>query len=146
MYLIGISAFYHDSAAALIKNGKVISAAQEERFTRIKNDSNFPINSVKFLMRSENLKPSDIDFVVFYEKPLLKFERLLETYLHFAPNGYNSFVASMPMWLKEKIYQKQIIFNELVNIDSKFNKINKINFCEHHISHAASAFYPSPFK
>lgn len=144
--ILGLSCFYHDSAAAIIKDGKIIAATQEERFTRVKHDLSFPHNSIKYCLKTVDKYLHEIDHVVFYEKPLLKFERLLETYLHFAPNGYKSFVASMPMWLKEKIYQKQIIFNELVNIDSKFNKINKINFCEHHISHAASAFYPSPFK
>ena len=143
---MGISCFYHDSAAAIIKDGKIIAAAQEERFTRVKHDLSFPHNSVKFCLKTVNKDLHEIDHVVFYEKPLLKFERLLETYLHFAPNGFKSFATSMPIWLKEKIYQKQIIFNELVNIDYKFNKVNKINFCEHHISHAASAFYPSPFK
>ena len=143
---MGLSCFYHDSAAAIIKDGKIIAATQEERFTRVKHDFSFPHNSIKYCLKTVDKDLHEIDHVIFYEKPLLKFERLLETYLHFTPNGYKSFVASMPMWLKEKIYQKQIIFNELVNIDSKFNKINKINFCEHHISHAASAFYPSPFK
>jgi carbamoyltransferase len=144
--ILGLSCFYHDSAAAIIKDGKIIAATQEERFTRVKHDFSFPHNSIKYCLKTVDKDLHEIDHVIFYEKPLLKFERLLETYLHFTPNGYKSFVASMPMWLKEKIYQKQIIFNELVNIDSKFNKINKINFCEHHISHAASAFYPSPFK
>jgi len=144
--ILGLSCFYHDSAAAIIKDGKIIAATQEERFTRVKHDLSFPHNSIKYCLKTVDKDLHEIDHVVFYEKPLLKFERLLETYLHFAPNGYKSFVASMPMWLKEKIYQKQIILNELVNIDYKFNEINKINFCEHHISHAASAFYPSPFK
>jgi carbamoyltransferase len=122
MYLIGISAFYHDSAAALIKNGEIISAAQEERFTRIKNDSNFPINSVMFLLRSENLKPSDIDFVVFYEKPFLKFDRIIKTFVNTAPKNVNNFEFAMPGdWS------------------------HKIIFSDHHLSHAASAFFPSPF-
>jgi carbamoyltransferase len=144
--ILGLSCFYHDSAAAIIKDGKIIAATQEERFTRVKHDLSFPQNSVKYCLKTVNKDLHEIDHVIFYEKPLLKFERLLETYLHFAPNGFKSFLTSMPMWIKEKIYQKQIIFNELVNIDYKFNQINKINFCEHHISHAASAFYPSPFK
>jgi carbamoyltransferase len=144
--ILGLSCFYHDSAAAIIKDGKIIAATQEERFTRVKHDLSFPHNSIKYCLKTANKDLYEIDHVVFYEKPLLKFERLLETYLHFAPKGLKSFTTSMPMWLKEKIYQKQIIFNELVNIDCKFNKINKINFCEHHISHAASAFYPSPYK
>jgi len=144
--ILGLSCFYHDSAAAIIKDGKIIAATQEERFTRVKHDLSFPENSVKYCLKTVNKDLHEIDHVIFYEKPLLKFERLLETYLHFAPNGFKSFVTSMPMWIKEKIYQKQIIFNELINIDYKFNQINKINFCEHHISHAASAFYPSPFQ
>jgi carbamoyltransferase len=144
--ILGLSCFYHDSAAAITNDGKIIAAAQEERFTRIKHDLSFPSNAIKYCLRTANKNLHDIDHIVFYEKPLLKFERLLETYLYFAPNGYKSFVTSMPAWLKEKIYQKKIIFDELVNIDKKFNKINKIKFCEHHISHAASAFYSSPFR
>ena len=144
-FIIGISCFYHDSSATLIKNNEIISAAQEERFTRIKHDSSFPINAIKYCLSDSNLKLNNIDYVVFYEKPFLKFERLLETYLAFAPRGFRSFCKSMPVWLKEKLFQKKIIINELKKIDKNFNK-NKLMFAEHHESHAASAFYPSPFN
>jgi carbamoyltransferase len=143
-YIIGISSFYHDSSATLIKDNEIISAVQEERFTRIKHDSSFPINSIKYCLSDSNLKLENINYVVFYEKPFVKFERLLETYLAFAPNGFRSFCKSMPVWLKEKIFQKKILINELRKIDKNFNK-DKLMFCEHHESHAASAFYPSPF-
>jgi carbamoyltransferase len=143
-YIIGISSFYHDSSATLIKDNEIISAVQEERFTRIKHDSSFPINSIKYCLSDSNLKLENINYVVFYEKPFVKFERLLETYLAFAPNGFRSFCKSMPVWLKEKIFQKKILINELKKIDKNFNK-DKLMFCEHHESHAASAFYPSPF-
>ena len=118
---------------------------QEERFTRVKHDKNFPKNSIKSLLNENNLKLSDIDYVVFYEKPFLKFERLLETYIAFAPNGFESFCASMPIWLREKLFQKKLIFEELQKIDSNFKDILKIKFSEHHLSHAASAYYPSPY-
>ncbi len=144
-YILGISAFYHDSAAALIKNGKIISAAQEERFTRKKHDSSYPSNAVNFVLSYSNLKLTDIDYIVFYEKPFLKFERLLETYVAFAPKGFQSFSRAMPVWLKEKLFQKKLIFDHLVNHDENFNDETKIFFSEHHLSHAASAFYPSPF-
>ena len=143
-YIIGISSFYHDSSATLIKDNEIISAVQEERLTRIKHDSSFPINSIKYCLSDSNLKLENINYVVFYEKPFVKFERLLETYLAFAPNGFRSFCKSMPVWLKEKIFQKKILINELRKIDKNFNK-DKLMFCEHHESHAASAFYPSPF-
>ena len=144
--ILGISAFYHDSAAALVKDGKIIAAAQEERFSRKKHDSSYPFHSVKFVLKKAKIKLSDVDYVVFYEKPFLKFERLLETYLAFAPKGFKSFSMSMPIWLREKLFQKKILFDELRNHDENFNNINKIYFSEHHFSHAASAFYPSPFK
>ncbi len=144
-YILGVSAFYHDSAAALIKNGKIISAAQEERFTRKKHDSSFPSNAISFVLKYSNLKLSDVDYIVFYEKPFLKFERLLETYVAFAPKGFQSFSRAMPVWLKEKLFQKKLIFDYLVNHDENFNDETKILFSEHHLSHAASAFYPSPF-
>lgn len=144
-YIIGISAFYHDSAATLIKNNKIIAAVQEDRFSRIKHDSNFPINSIKFLLKYEKISINQINYFVFYEKPFLKFERLIETYLAFAPRGFLSFLKSMPLWLKEKIYQKKIIINELKKIDQSFNK-KKLMFVEHHESHAASAYYPNPFN
>ena len=144
--ILGLSAFYHDSAAAIIINGKIIAAAQEERFTRKKHDSSYPFHSIEFALKESKLKLSEVDYIVFYEKPFLKFERLLETYLAFAPRGFKSFSMSMPIWLREKLFQKKLIFNELKKHDTNFKDINKIYFSEHHFSHAASAFYPSPFK
>jgi carbamoyltransferase len=144
--ILGISAFYHDSAATIVINGKIISAAQEERFTRKKHDASYPYYAVEFVLNYSNLKLHQIDYIVFYEKPFLKFERLLETYVAFAPNGFKSFSMSIPLWIKEKLFQKKLIFNELKRHDENFNDINKIYFSEHHLSHAASAFYPSPFK
>ena len=144
--ILGISAFYHDSAAALIIDGKIISAAQEERFSRKKHDPRYPFHAIEFVLKYSNLKLGEIDHIVFFEKPFLKFERLLETYLAFAPKGFTSFSMSMPIWLREKLFQKKFIFEKLKQHDKSFNDINKINFSEHHFSHAASAFYPSPFK
>jgi len=144
--ILGISAFYHDSAAALIIDGKIIAAAQEERFTRIKHDSNYPFNAVEFVLKYSNLKLSQIDHVVFYEKPFLKFERLLETYVAFAPRGFKSFSKSMPIWLKDKLFQKKLLLEELKKHDKNFSDEKKLYFSEHHLSHAASAFYPSPFE
>ena len=144
--ILGISAFYHDSAAALIIDGKIIGAAQEERFSRKKHDARYPFNAVNYVLKSANLKLSQVDHIVFFEKPFLKFERLLETYLAFAPKGFKSFSASMPIWLREKLFQKKFLFDNLKGHDKNFNDIDKINFSEHHFSHAASAFYPSPFK
>ena len=144
--ILGISAFYHDSAAALIIDGKIIAAAQEERFSRKKHDSSYPSRAIEFVLKEAKLSLSEIDYIAYYEKPFLKFERLLETYLAFAPRGFKSFSMSMPIWLKEKLFQKKMIFDELRNQDKNFNDINKIYFSEHHYSHAASAFYPSPFK
>ncbi len=144
--ILGISAFYHDSAAAIIIDGEIIAAAQEERFTRKKHDSSYPFNAIEFVLKEANLKLNKIDYIAFYEKPFLKFERLLETYLAFAPRGFKSFSMSMPIWLREKLFQKKIIFDELKNHDKDFNDIDKIYFSEHHFSHAASAFYPSPFE
>ena len=143
--ILGISAFYHDSAAALLIDGKIIAAAQEERFTRKKHDPSYPYNSIKYVLEESNLELNQIDQIVFYEKPFLKFERLLETYLAFAPNGFKSFLMSMPVWLREKLFQKKFLFDQLKRNDQKFNDIEKISFSEHHFSHAASAFYPSPF-
>jgi carbamoyltransferase len=145
-YILGISAFYHDSAAALLKNGNILAAAQEERFTRKKHDSNYPFNAVNFVLEYAEIKISDVDYIVFYEKPFLKFERLLETYVAFAPRGFASFSKAMPIWLKEKLFQKKMIFDYLKSHDKNFNSENKILFSEHHISHAASAFYPSPYE
>ena len=144
--ILGISAFYHDSAAALIVDGKIISAAQEERFSRIKHDASYPKNAINFILKSNNLKLNDIDFIVFFEKPFLKFERLLETYLAFAPKGFKSFSLSMPMWLREKLFQKKFLYEKLKQHDENFKDISKIKFSEHHYSHAASAFFPSPFE
>ena len=145
-YILGISAFYHDSAAALIQDGKIIAAAQEERFSRKKHDSRYPFHAIEFVLKEAKKKLSKIDYIIFYEKPFLKFERLLETYVAFAPKGFKSFSQAMPVWLKEKLFQKKLLFNELKNHDEKFKDVNNIYFSEHHFSHAASAFYPSPFK
>ena len=144
--ILGISAFYHDSAAALIKDGEIIAAAQEERFTRIKHDPSYPANAVTYVLKESNLKLSEVNHIVFFEKPFLKFERLLETYMAFAPKGFKSFSLSMPIWLREKLFQKKFLFEKLKSQDKNFNDIKKIKFSEHHYSHAASAFYPSPFK
>ena len=143
--ILGISAFYHDSAAALLINGKIIAAAQEERFTRVKHDSSYPYNAIEFVLKYGNLKLNDIDKIIFYEKPFLKFERLLETYVAFAPKGFKSFCKAMPIWLKEKLFQKNFIFNKLKKHDKNFTNQDKILFSDHHLSHAASAFFPSPF-
>ena len=144
--ILGISAFYHDSAAAIIIDGKIIAAAQEERFSRKKHDDSFPVNAIKYVLEESNIKLSEVDFIVFFEKPFLKFERLLETYLAFAPRGFKSFSAAIPLWLKKKLFQKQSLFDDLKEIDNDFSDIKRIKFSEHHYSHAASAFYPSPFK
>jgi len=144
--ILGISAFYHDSAASILVNGKIVAAAQEERFTRIKHDSDFPHNAIKFVLKYASFKLSEVDYIVFYEKPFLKFERLLETHVAFAPKGFLSFSRSMPIWLKEKLFQKNLIFNQLKSLDVNFSNQEKIFFSEHHLSHAASAFYPSPFE
>ena len=144
--ILGISAFYHDSAASLIIDGDIVAAAQEERFSRKKHDARYPFNAVNFVLNEGRLKLSDVDYVVFFEKPFLKFERLLETYMAFAPRGFKSFSLSMPIWLREKLFQKKFLFDNLKLHDENFNDISKIKFSEHHYSHAASAFYPSPFK
>ena len=144
--ILGISAFYHDSAAALLKNGEIVAAAQEERFSRKKHDARYPYNAVKYVLEEGNVNLSEVDHIVFFEKPFLKFERLLETYMAFAPRGFKSFSLSMPIWLREKLFQKKFLFDNLKQHDEKFQDINKIKFSEHHCSHAASAFYPSSFK
>ena len=143
--ILGISAFYHDSAAAIIVDGNIIAAAQEERFSRKKHDASYPSNAIKYVLEESKLDLNEIDHIVFFEKPFLKFERLLETYMAFAPRGFKSFSLSMPLWLREKLFQKKFLFDKLKEQDSKFKDINKIKFSEHHYSHAASAFYPSPF-
>ncbi len=144
--ILGISAFYHDSAAALIIDGKIIAAAQEERFSRKKHDSSYPFRAVEYVLKEAKLKLNEVNYIAFYDKPFLKFERLLETYVAFSPKGFRSFCMAMPVWLKEKLFQKKMLFNELRNHDENFHDINKIYFSEHHFSHAASAFYPSPFN
>ncbi len=144
--VLGISAFYHDSAASILIDGKIIAAAQEERFTRKKHDSSYPFNAVEFVLKFSNLTLKDIDYIVFYEKPFLKFERLLETYLAFAPKGFQSFSKAMPVWLRDKLFQKKMLMEELKRHDKTFKDKEKLRFSEHHLSHAASAFYPSPFK
>ncbi len=143
--IIGISAYFHDSAVALIENGEIIYASQEERFSRIKHDSNFPNKALKNLLETCKLDLIDVDYVVFFEKPFLKFERLIETYLDFAPRGLKQFLFSMPIWLKEKLFMKREIIENLKKISPKFNE-KFFFFSEHHLSHAASAFFPSPFK
>jgi|TARA_B110000971_G_scaffold152199_1_gene155428 carbamoyltransferase len=147
MYILGISAFYHDSAACLILDGHIIAAAQEERFTRKKQDAGFPANAISYCLEEANIKASDIEQVVFYEKPFVKFERLLETYLAFAPKGFRSFSSSMPLWIKEKLFQKKILLKKLSEtLATEVNWNERLLFSEHHLSHAASAFYPSPFE
>ena len=126
--ILGISAFYHDSAAALINDGKIIAAAQEERFSRKKNDAGYPVNSINFVLNNGNINLSEVDYIVFYEKPFLKFERLLETYMAFAPLGFKSFSMSMPIWLREKLFQKKFLFDQLKEQDKNFNDIQKIYF------------------
>jgi len=144
--ILGISAFYHDSAAAIIIDGKITAAAQEERFSRKKHDPRYPFNAVEYVLSEANLNLNEVDHIVFFEKPFLKFERLLETYMAFAPKGFKSFSLSMPIWLREKLFQKKFLFDNLKQHDKNFNDINKIKFSEHHYSHAASAFFPSPFE
>ena len=147
MYILGISAFYHDSAACLIKDGEIIAAAQEERFSRRKHDSNFPTNAIKYCLIEANIASSKINNVVFYEKPFMKFERLLETYLAFAPKGFTSFSKAMPLWIKDKLFQKSKLIKELEHVlGSNVNWSERLLFSEHHLSHAASAYYPSPFE
>ena len=146
MYILGISAFYHDSAACLLKDGEIVAAAQEERFTRRKHDPGFPSNAIQYCLKEANIDSSQVDNVVFYEKPFLKFERLLETYLAFAPKGFTSFSKAMPLWIKDKLFQKSALIKELnAALDEDINWRERLLFSEHHLSHAASAFYPSPF-
>ena len=144
--ILGISAFYHDSAATLIVDGEIIAAAQEERFTRKKHDSGYPFNAINFVLQYSKLKLSQIDAIVFYEKPFLKFERLLETYVAMAPKGFVQFSKAMPAWLREKLFQKKMLINLLKKHDKNFNDNKKIFFSEHHLSHAASAFFASPYE
>jgi carbamoyltransferase len=144
--ILGISSFYHDSAATIIEDGNILAAAQEERFTRKKHDSAYPYNAVEFVLKHSNIKLNQVDSIVFYEKPFLKFERLLETFVGFAPKGFQQFSKAMPIWLKEKLFQKKLLIEKLKLHDENFNEKKKIFFSEHHLSHAASAFYPSPFS
>src|SRR4051812_41240451 len=146
MRILGISAFYHDSAAALIEDSHIVAAAQEERFTRKKQDARYPEKAIGYCLAEGNLQLDDLDYVVFYEKPFAKFERLLETYLAFAPKGFASFRMAMPLWLKEKLFQKKLIAKRLQAREPDFDWSNRLLFAEHHRSHAASAFYPSPFE
>jgi carbamoyltransferase len=147
MNILGISAYYHDSAAALVRDGEIVAAAQEERFSRKKHDARFPAGAIDSCLQQAGITVADIDEVVFYDKPLVKFERLLETYLSYAPNGFRSFVAAMPVWLKEKLYLKATLKRELAALGGlKEKELPKLMFTEHHQSHAASAFYPSPFE
>lgn len=146
-YILGVSAYYHDSAAALVRDGVIIAAAQEERFTRKKFDARFPANAIKYCLQEGKIGLRDLRYIVFYDKPLVKFERLLETYVAFSPKGIKSFLAAMPVWLKEKLLLKTLLQNELVSLDGvEKTKLPPLLFGEHHESHAASAFYPSPFE
>lgn len=146
MIILGISAFYHDSAAALLRDGHLIAAAQEERFTRKKHDSGFPTKAILSCLDETGIKPSDIDHVVFYDKPFIKFERLIETYLAFAPRGFRSFQMALPLWLREKLFQKSLLIDNLKELSRDHDWGTRLLFAEHHFSHAASAFFPSPFE
>ena len=145
MIILGISAYYHDSAAALVRDGVIVAAAQEERFTRKKHDPGFPANAVRWCLAEGGITSKEVDRVAFYDKPFLKFERLLETYLAFAPRGFTSFGKAMPLWIGEKLFQKDMLRRELAALDETLGTSDKLLFAEHHFSHAASAFYPSPF-
>jgi len=147
LYILGISAFYHDSAACLIRDGEILAAAQEERFTRRKHDAAFPHHAIKYCLQQADITSHDIETIVFYEKPFVKFERLLETYLAFAPRGFKSFAKAMPVWIKDKLFQKTMLINDLTKTLGKdTNWGDRLLFSEHHLSHASSAFYPSPFE
>src|SRR5918911_1696543 len=144
MRILGISALYHDSAAALVVDGRIVAAAQEERFTRKKHDSGFPRHALEYCLAAGNTRLEELDFVVFYDKPFIKFERLLETYMAFAPRGFKSFAMAIPLWLREKLFQKSWLTAELRKVAPDYDNANLL-FTEHHLSHAASAFFPSPF-
>jgi carbamoyltransferase len=146
MLVLGISAFYHDSAAAIIRDGQIVAAAQEERFTRKKHDPSFPANSIAYCLDEAKADAGSVDRVVFYEKPFLKFERLIETYLAFVPRGFASFRKAMPLWIGEKLFQRDLLLRELAAIAPGLGEKAKLRFCEHHYSHAASAYYPAPFQ
>ena len=145
MRVLGLSAFYHDSAAALVEDGRIVAAAQEERFTRKKFDAGYPRLAIDYCLNAGNIKLKDVDRVVFYDKPFIKFERLLETYLTYSPRGFTSFRMALPLWLREKLFQKSLLTDELKAVEPDFDWAERLTFCEHHLSHAASAFYPSPF-
>ncbi len=146
MNILGISAFYHDSAAALLSDGQLVAAAQEERFTRKRHDADFPLQAIRYCLERAGLRPGDVDHVVFYDKPFLKFERLLETYLATAPYGFTFFRTSFLPWIQEKLFQKGKLGRELAALDESVDWNARLLFSEHHASHAASAFYPSPFE
>jgi len=146
MIILGISAFYHDSAAAIIRDGLIVAAAQEERFTRKKHDSNFPQAAIKYCLQEAGITLNEVDYVAFYDKPFLKFERLLETYLSFAPKGFTSFSTAIPIWLREKLFLKDLLKKELLRLSINYDVDSRLRFSEHHLSHAASAFFPSPFE
>jgi carbamoyltransferase len=146
MRVLGLSAFYHDSAAALIEDGRIIAAAQEERFTRKKFDADYPRKAIEYCLGEARIALKEVDFVVFYDMPFIKFERLLETYLMFSPRGFTSFRMALPLWLRDKLFQKSLLARELKTLDRDFDAQKRLLFCEHHLSHAASAFYPSPFE
>ncbi|MEM8949641.1 MAG: carbamoyltransferase N-terminal domain-containing protein, partial [Pseudomonadota bacterium] len=141
MHILGVSAFYHDSAAALVTDGKIVAAAQEERFTRTKHDSGFPAEAIRYCLKEGGITLADVDHIAFYDKPFLKFERLLETYLTFAPRGFKSFRVAMPVWMKEKLFQKTLLRRELEKIEKIKGLEKRLLFSEHHQSHAASAFF-----
>ena len=146
MNILGISAYYHDSAAALVKSGRIIAAAQEERFTRKKHDARFPKNAIAYALEEAKIPLRKLDYIVFYEKPLITFERLLETYIAYAPQGFHSFISAMTVWLKEKLYLKTVLKKELAKLaNCKVGQLPPLLFTEHHQSHVASAFFPSPF-
>lgn len=147
MYILGISAFYHDSAACILRDGEIMAAAQEERFTRLKNDAAFPVKAIQYCLECCNIKLTEVDYIVFYEKPFLKFERLLETYLAFVPFGISSYLKALPLWVREKLFMKRTIIKELKAIDTDWSyNQEKLLFTEHHQAHAASAFFPSPHQ
>jgi carbamoyltransferase len=146
MRVLGISAFYHDSAAALVEDGRIVAAAQEERFTRKKYDSCYPANAIAYCLAEAGISLDEVDRVAFYDKPFLKFDRLLETYLAFAPRGFRSFRTAMPLWLKDKLFQKRRLGEKLRAAAPDFDWQHRLLFSEHHLSHAASAFFPSPSK
>ena len=146
MHILGISAFYHDSAAALVTDGRIVAAAQEERFTRKKHDAGYPRHAIEYCLAEAGIKLDQVDHVAFYDKPFLKFERLLETYLAFAPRGFQSFRMAIPLWLREKLFLKDLLIKKLKESAPGFDWDKRLLFSEHHLSHAASAFFPSPFE